>query len=136
MAAALAVGLLEFFGLLRARGLRPMQRVGFVLAAAFFVEVTWPGLAPVPLVPLVAIVLLGFTLSRGADLESVSAAAATLLGAVYLGALGGAMAGLRILDPVEGGAWRFVLLLVIVFFFMVVMAVTIVEIVFYCCIKP
>ncbi len=115
VAAALAVGLFEFFGLLRARGLRPMQRVGYVLATAFFLEVMRPGAAPVPLLPLVALLLLAFALSRGADLESVSAASATLLGAVYVGALGGTMAGLRVMGPVEEGAWRFVLLLVIIF---------------------
>jgi phosphatidate cytidylyltransferase len=113
---ALAVGLFEFFGLLRARGLRPMQRVGFLLAGAFFVGVVWPGAHTVPLLPLVAVLLLGSALSRGADLESVSAAAATLLGAVYLGALGGTMAGLRLLPPEAGGAWRIVLLLAIIFF--------------------
>jgi phosphatidate cytidylyltransferase len=116
VAAALGVGLFEFFALLRARGLRPMPRVGFVLAGAFFVEVVWPGLHSVPLLPIVAVALLGFALSRGADLESVSAAAATLLGAVYLGALGGTMAGLRLLAPEDEGAWRIVLLLFIVFF--------------------
>ena len=56
VAAALAVGLFEFFALLRARGLRPMQRVGLLLAAAFFVEVAWPGAAPVSLLPLAAVV--------------------------------------------------------------------------------
>jgi phosphatidate cytidylyltransferase len=115
-AAALAVGLYEFFGLLRARGIRPMMRVGFVLAAAFFSEVVWPVAHPLPLLPLVAVLLLGFALSRGADFESVSAAAATLLGAVYLGALGGTMAGLRLLSPEAAGAWRIVLLLAIIFF--------------------
>ena len=115
VAAALAVGLFEFFGLLRARGIHPMQQVGFVLAGAFFVQVVWPGAYSWPLLPLVAVVLLGFALSRGADLESVSAAAATLLGAVYLGALGGTMAGLRLLSPEAEGAWRIVLLLLIVF---------------------
>jgi phosphatidate cytidylyltransferase len=116
VAAALAVGLVEFFGLLRARGLRPMPRVGFLLAAAFFTGVVWPGLHLPPLLPLVALILLGFALSRGADLESISAAAATLLGAVYLGALGGTLAGLRLLPPETEGAWRMALLLVIVIF--------------------
>ena len=113
--AALAVGLFEFFGLLRSRGLHPMPRVGLLLAAAFFVEVVWPDAHSLPFLPLVAMVLLGVALSRGADLENVSAAAATLLGAVYLGALGGTMGGLRLLPPEEEGAWRIVLLLVIVF---------------------
>jgi phosphatidate cytidylyltransferase len=116
VAAALVVGLFEFFGLLRARGLRPMRRIGLLVGAALFVEVTWPGLFPVTILPLVAVVVLGFALSRGRDLESVSAAAATLLGAVYLGALGGTIAALRLISPEERGAWRLLLLLVIVIF--------------------
>jgi len=46
----------------------------------------------------------------------VSAAAATLLGAVYLGALGGTVAALRVLPPLEDGAWRIALLLVVIVF--------------------
>jgi phosphatidate cytidylyltransferase len=114
--AALVVGLVEFFALLRAREIRPMRRVGFVLAVAVFLEVAWPGGDPWPLMPLVVLLLLTFALSRGRDLESVSAAAATLLGAVYVGALGGTIAGLRLQPPTEQGAWRLTLLLVIVMF--------------------
>jgi phosphatidate cytidylyltransferase len=116
VAAALSVGLLEFFALLRSRGLRPMVRVGFVLAGALFLEIVWPGAHPLPLLPLVALLLFTFTLSRGEDREAVSAAAATLLGAVYLGALGGTLAALRLLSPSEQGAWRLTLLLVVVIF--------------------
>lgn len=115
VAAALAAGLLEFSALLRARGIRPMRRIGFVLAAALFLDVISPGWLPVPFAPLGALLLLTFTLWR-ADLESVTAAAATLLGAVYLGALGGTIAALRLLPPVEEGAWRVVLLLVVLVF--------------------
>jgi len=109
--AALGVGLAEFFALLRARGIRPMRFVGVLLAAALFLDVVAPGWLPVPFAPLGALLLLTVTLSRGTDLESVSAAAATLLGAVYLGALGGTIGALRILAPVEEGGWRMVLLL-------------------------
>jgi phosphatidate cytidylyltransferase len=109
---SLTIGLFEFFGLLRARGVRPMRHVGLLLAGAFFYEVVWPGGSP--LLPVAAVLLLGFALWQGVDRESVSAAAATLLGSVYLGALGGTMAALRLLAPIEGGAWRIVLLLVIV----------------------
>jgi phosphatidate cytidylyltransferase len=112
--AALSLGLFEYFGLLRARGIRPMRRVGFLLAAAFFLDVAWPGWLDVPVSPLGALLLLGFALWRGADHESVSSAAATLLGAVYIGALGGTIASLRLLAPVEDGAWRMLLLLFIV----------------------
>ena len=104
--AALSVGLFEYFGLLRARGIRPMRRIGFLLAAALFLDVAWPGWLGVPFSPLGALLLLGFALWRGGDYESVSSAAATLLGAVYIGALGGTIASLRLLAPVEAGAWR------------------------------
>jgi phosphatidate cytidylyltransferase len=113
VAACLAVGLSEFAALVRARGIRPMKRVGFLLAAAFFLDVVWPGWLGAPFAPLGALLLLAFTLWRGADLESVTSAAATLLGAVYLGALGGTIAALRIVPPIEQGAWRLVLLLVV-----------------------
>jgi phosphatidate cytidylyltransferase len=114
VAAALAVGVHEFFGLLRARGLRPMRRIGFLLAAAFFLDLTFPGWLGVPFTPLGALLLLTFALARGADFESVSAAAATLLGAAYLGALGGTIGALLVLPPVEEGPWRILLLLVVV----------------------
>jgi phosphatidate cytidylyltransferase len=114
VAAALVVGAHEFFGLLRARGLEPMRRVGFVLGAAFFLDLAFPGWLGVPFAPLGALLLLAFALSRGADFESVSAAAATLLGAVYVGALGGTIAALRLLAPVEKGPWRILMLLVVI----------------------
>jgi phosphatidate cytidylyltransferase len=111
--ACLAFGFFEFAELVRARGIRPMKRVGYLLAAALFLDVVWPGWLGVPFAPLGGLLLLAFTLWRGADLESVTSAAATLLGAVYLGALGGTIAALRIVPPVEQGAWRLVLLLVV-----------------------
>jgi phosphatidate cytidylyltransferase len=113
---ALAAGLAEFFALLRARGIRPMRLVGALLAAALFLDVVAPGWLPVPFAPLGALLLLTVTLARGTDFEAVSAAAATLLGAVYLGALGGTIAALRILAPLEEGGWRIVLLLGILVF--------------------
>ena len=114
IAAALAVGVSEFFGLLAARGVRPMRRVGFVLAGAFFLDLAFPGSLGAPVAPLAVLLVLSFALSRGPDFESVSAAAATLLGAVYVGALGGTIAALRLLEPVEQGPWRILMLLVVV----------------------
>jgi phosphatidate cytidylyltransferase len=116
VALALVVGLGEFAALLRARGIRPMPLVGLPLAGALFFDVVSPGWLGVPFAPLGALLLLTFALWRGADFESVSAAAATLLGAVYLGSLGGTIAALRLLDPVGEGAWRRVLLLGILVF--------------------
>jgi phosphatidate cytidylyltransferase len=113
IAAALLVGLFEFYGFLRARGIRPMRGVGLLLAAALFLNVASPGWYPVPFAPLGALLLLTFTLWRGGDLESVSSAAATLLGAVYLGALGGTIGALFRLPPAGDGAWRLTLLLAI-----------------------
>lgn len=116
VALALGVGLFEFFSLLRARGIRPMRAVGLFLAAALFLDVVFPGWLGVPFAPLGALLLLSVTLARGADLESVSAAAHTLLGALYLGALGGTIGALRLLSPVGEGGWRVVLLLVVLVF--------------------
>ncbi len=111
VAAALVAGLAEFFGLLRARGMRPLRGSGALLAAAVFAEVVWPASLRIPLWPLAVLLVLTVALLRGRDHESVSAAAATILGAVYLGGLGGTIAGLRTLPSPDGGSWRVVLLL-------------------------
>src|SRR5262249_58187595 len=66
----------------------------------------WPVLVLLLLVPLLG--------RAGEPGQTLPAAAGTLLGAVYLGALGGTMAALLDLDPPEQGAWRMVLLLAIV----------------------
>jgi phosphatidate cytidylyltransferase len=50
---------------------------------------------------------------KGEFAGRVSASAGTLLGAVYLGGLGGAMAALALLPPMADGPWRLVLLLAI-----------------------
>jgi phosphatidate cytidylyltransferase len=115
VALASALGLVEFFAFLRARGLVPMRLTGFVLAAAMFTEIAFPGWQSTPAWPLAALLVLMATLSRGSDFDkSVPAAAATLLGAVYLGALGGTIAGLVTLAPAGAGGWRIVLLLAII----------------------
>ena len=105
VALAAGIGLFEFFGLMRARSVRPLRRTGLVLAGAMFLDVTYPEWYGAPFWPLAALLLLIVTLRRGADLaEAVPAAATTLLGATYLGALGGTIAALRILHPVADGA--------------------------------
>ena len=108
---ALGVGLAEFFGLLRARGIRPMPLAGALLTAGLFLDVVAPGVLKLTLGPLAALLLLVAMLARGPDKDAVGAGAATLLGAVYLGVLGGTLGALRMLAPIEEGAWRVVLLL-------------------------
>ena len=113
-AAAVLVGLWEFFGLMKARGLAPFHVTGTVLLAAIFIEVARPAV-PASLWPAVALVTLAGLLPRGTDFSAtVPSAALTLLGAAYLGSMGGAVAALRLLPPERGGAWRIVLLLAIV----------------------
>ncbi len=77
-----------------------------------------PRVLPRPLLPLLAVgSALRSTLVRGMDLlESVASAALSLLGALYLGALGGTMAGLRVQDPEGLGGWRIAFLLITVMF--------------------
>lgn len=117
VAAALLLALLEFQRLLLARSLRPMRVTGLLSTAVLFVEVAFPDRLGVPMAPIVALLVLAATLGRSADLSgSVPAAAATLLGSVYLGALGGSIAGLRLLSPEADGPWRVTLLLGIVMF--------------------
>lgn len=105
-------GLGEFFRLVQARGLQPLRLTGLVLAALIFLEETYPLSGGASLWPLAALLLLTATLARAGDLATtVPAAAATLLGAIYLGALGGALAGLLLLPPVAEGPWRLTLLM-------------------------
>ena len=47
MALAALVGLFEFYGLLRARGLAPLRATGLVLSAILFFEVAVPRRPPV-----------------------------------------------------------------------------------------
>jgi phosphatidate cytidylyltransferase len=110
-AAAILVGAYEFQGLMRARSLRPMTTAGLLLTAALFVGVGQARGIDLALAPLALLVLLLAALFRGDPQEAVSAAAATLLGATYLGVLGGMMAALLVLEPADEGAWRFVMLL-------------------------
>jgi phosphatidate cytidylyltransferase len=113
-AVAVVIGLGEFFGLMKARGLAPFPVPGVVLLAVIFVDVARP-VVPASLWPAVALVILASLLPRGADFATtVPSAALTLLGAAYLGSLGGAVAALRLLHPDTVGAWRLVLLLAIV----------------------
>jgi phosphatidate cytidylyltransferase len=111
---AVVIGLGEFFGLMKARGLAPFPVPGVVLLAAIFVDVARPAI-PASLWPAVALVILASLLPRGTDFATtVPSAALTLLGAAYLGSLGGSVAALRLLHPDTDGAWRLVLLLAIV----------------------
>jgi len=112
---AVLLGLREFYGLLRARQMVPLHNTGLLVTALIFLEEARVSGVGAPLWPLVALLLLTATLRRAGDLEqTVPAAAATFMGATYLGALGGAMAGLRLIEPVGEGSARLLLLLVIV----------------------
>jgi phosphatidate cytidylyltransferase len=116
-AAAVGLGLVEFFRLLAARGLRPVRLPGLLLAALVFLEVAKPGAMGVSLWPLAAVLMLGASLGGTADASArVSSAALTLLGAAYLGGLGGALCGLRLVAPQGEGAWRVLFLLATVMF--------------------
>jgi phosphatidate cytidylyltransferase len=113
VALATLLGLFEGARFLEARGLEPFRALGVAFASVLFLETAaarWPGPATWPLLAT----LLGVSiLARRGSLE-VTVAAATLLGAAYLGALGGSMAGLRLLPLLEAGPSRFLLLLAIV----------------------
>lgn len=109
------LALFEFYRMLEARGLRPLWLSGLALTAALFLLVALPGWHSAPLWPLAALLLLAAALARGAEpAQAVPAAAFTLLAAVYLGALGGTLAALRLLRPSELGAWRLTLLLAVI----------------------
>lgn len=112
---AVVIGLFEFYALLAARGLQPLRVTGLLLTAFIFLEATHPGWAGPALWPLAVLLLLTSTLRRANDLaQTVPAAAGTFMGATYLGALGGTLAGLRVMEPVEQGGYRVLLLIFIV----------------------
>jgi phosphatidate cytidylyltransferase len=111
-AATAAIGLYEFYALLAARGLTPLRITGFVLAIAFFLQTVRPALVPPAVVPIATVIVLAAMLTRAGDIPgSVTSAAGTLLGAAYLGGLGGTMAALRLVPPERGGPWALMLLL-------------------------
>jgi len=111
VAVAVLLGLNEFYALLAARSIRPFKIAGLAITSLCFLEAAWPALRHPPLWPLGMVLLLSALLVRGgAFAESVPAAAATLLGAAYLGTLGGSMAALRSIAPASSGPWRLVLL--------------------------
>jgi phosphatidate cytidylyltransferase len=114
VATAIAIGFCEFMALLRARGQQPLRLGGALLTGALFTDAALPLGLGVPLWPAAALLLLAFALVRREIEEAVPAAAGTLLGAVYLGGLGGTIAALRILEPAAAGAWRVCLLLAII----------------------
>jgi phosphatidate cytidylyltransferase len=114
VAAAVLAGVHEFHGLVRARQLAPMAPAGYVLAAALFVDVGLAGAGSVPWTPFAVVGLLLSTLARRDLAAGAPAAAATALGAAYLGALGGTMAALLVLEPAALGRWRLVMLLAII----------------------
>jgi len=111
VALALAIGLHEFFALVAARGIRPLRLTGTLAAAALFLDVVAPAWLPFPCGPLGLLLLLMAMLARGLDTDGVGAGAATLLGAAYLGVLGGTIGALRLAPPVAEGGYRIVLLL-------------------------
>jgi phosphatidate cytidylyltransferase len=110
--AAVALGLFEFHQLLAAREVPPLRVSGALATALLFFEALVPGRFGVPCLPVAAIVVLLGALGRAHDIpRSITSAAGTLLGAVYLGSLGGTLAALRSVDVPRAGAWALMLLL-------------------------
>jgi phosphatidate cytidylyltransferase len=108
---ALGIGLSEFYALVAVRGIRPLRLAGALVAGALFLDVVAPAWLPFPCGPLGVLLLLAAMLQRGLDQDSVGAGAATLLGAAYLGVLGGTIGALLVLEPAAEGGFRIVLLL-------------------------
>jgi len=115
VAGAVLLGMVEFLGLLEAARLRPLRWSGFLLAAGIFFQVASPTPSRPSILPAGVLLLLGEMLLRNQDLTgAVGSASATLLGAAYLGILGGCIASLRVLPPAEAGPGRLLLLLAVV----------------------
>lgn len=115
VAIASAIGLWELFEMLDAGGLGPFRIIGAACALVLFVSIVHPERMPAPALPAIAVGVAAAALLRAKEMpKSVPAAAATLFAAAYVGALGATIAALRVLLPVEQGAWRVLLLLAVV----------------------
>jgi len=115
VAVAAALALWEFFALLSARGVPPLRATGFLAGALAFLHVVAPASTPGTVLPAIAVLLLAATLRRSDDIPgSITAAALTLLGATYVGALAGTMAALRVIPPVTDGPWRVTFLVAVI----------------------
>jgi phosphatidate cytidylyltransferase len=114
IALACLVALHEFGALMAARGYAPFPAVGPVVLGLGFLEVVARG-EGVPLLPLALVVTLSAALRAADNMpESITRAAIVLLGALYLGGLGGSMAGLLLFAPASEGPWRLVFLLAVI----------------------
>jgi phosphatidate cytidylyltransferase len=112
VAAAASIGLWEFYALVRVRGVQPLRVTGAVVAVLFFVQTIRPALIPSAVLPVAALIVLSVMLTHAGDVPgSVTSAALTLLGAAYLGGLGGTLAALRQAPYELGGPWVTMLLL-------------------------
>jgi phosphatidate cytidylyltransferase len=112
---AVALGFREYLELLVVRGLQPYGVAGALVTAATFAQVAFSGWPGVPLAPVAMLIaLVPVLVRRGEFGATVPAAAATLLGALYLGGLGGSIAALRIQTPDALGPARILLLMAIV----------------------
>jgi len=115
VAVAALLGAWEFFVLLASRGLRPLRWPGLLLMAAVFASMIEFDRAGPPLWPAALVVLLAAALALASDMPTaVPAAAGSCLGAVYLGALGGSIAALRLIAPAGDGPRRVLLLCAII----------------------
>lgn len=114
VAAAVIQGMRELLAMLAGAGARPLLLAGWIALAAFFVEAASPGSGAPPLWPFALLAVAAAAVAvRGEPAVVGAGAGATLLAAAYLGGLGGTIAGLRVLAPIEQGSWRLVLLLAI-----------------------
>jgi phosphatidate cytidylyltransferase len=111
-ALAVLVGLGELDALARRRGLALMRVWGVLATAVVFAEMVRPGwLGPPGLAGLVVVGAASSVVRPGDLGVRVPSLGVTLFAALYLGGLGGTIAALRVIEPVEDGAWRVVLLL-------------------------
>lgn len=110
--AAVLAGMWEYRRLIKRKGFDPFGGIAALMTAALFVDAAYPALCIPPAWPLVmAAALIALFLRKADFVDKVPAMALSLFGAFYLGALGGTLAALRVIDPEEDGPWRLALLL-------------------------
>jgi phosphatidate cytidylyltransferase len=112
VAVAVLLGWRELQALAAKRGVALAPAWGLGATAAVFAEAVRPGVCGPPLAAAVVLLAALGALARPEEPGvRVTAMAVTLFGALYLGGLGGAVAALRVMEPLAPGPWRVALLL-------------------------
>ncbi len=110
---AVILGWIEMQQMGRKQGIAPLQVAGSIALALAFCEPVFPNhMIPAGALAPILVLTGAFARAKAAMATSMTAAAFTLLGVLWIGGLGGCLAGLAVVPTPD--PWRLVLLLAIV----------------------